>query len=171
MVAISPAPPPQWRWVLAFACLETILFLESPSKERLRHVAGSYRGIGVARARGLGGAHFRNLTRAGWGDAMYHLFPCDEFNAAQAHKIGFVQEVVAPGQQITRAMEIANLIAKNAPVGIQVTKEAALKYIEAGERAAIDYIPKIKDRVFSSEDMKEGVQSFVERRSAVFRGK
>lgn len=119
----------------------------------------------------LGGAHFRYLTRAGWGDAMYHLFLCDEFGAARAHKIGFVQEVVAPGQQIARAMEIANLIAKNAPIGIQVTKEAALKYIEAGERAAIDYIPKIKDRVFSSEDMKEGIQSFVERRSAVFRGK
>jgi NAD(P)-dependent dehydrogenase (short-subunit alcohol dehydrogenase family)/enoyl-CoA hydratase/carnithine racemase len=102
----------------------------------------------------LGGAHFRYLTRAGWGDAMYHLFLCDEFSAARAYKIGFVQEVVAPGLQIGRAMEIANLIAKNAPIGIQVTKEAALKYIEAGEKAAIDYIPKIKDRVFSSEDMK-----------------
>src|SRR6266480_3092757 len=119
----------------------------------------------------LGGAHFRYLTRTGWGNAMYHLFLCDEFNAARAHKIGFVQEVVAPGQQVGRAMEIAQLIAKNAPIGIQVTKEAALKYIEAGETAAIDYIPKIKDRVFSSEDMKEGIQSFVERRSAVFRGK
>ena len=113
----------------------------------------------------------RYLTRAGWGDAMYHLFLCDEFSAARAYKIGFVQEVVAPGQQIGRAMEIAQLIAKNAPIGIQVTKEAALKYIEAGEKAAIDYIPEIKDRVFSSEDMKEGIQSFVERRSAVFRGK
>jgi enoyl-CoA hydratase len=102
---------------------------------------------------------------------MYHLFLCDEFNAARAYKIGFVQEVVAPGQQIGRAMEIAQLIAKNAPIGIQVTKEAALKYIEAGEKAAIDYIPRIKDRVFSSEDMKEGILSFVERRSAVFRGK
>ena len=29
----------------------------------------------------LGGAHFRFLTRAGWGNAMYHLFLCDEFNA------------------------------------------------------------------------------------------
>ena len=119
----------------------------------------------------LGGAHFRYLTRAGWGDAMYHLFLCDEFSAARAYKIGFVQEVVAPGQQTARAMEIANLIAKNAPIGIQVTKEAALKYIEAGETAAIDYIPKIKDRVFNSEDMKEGIQSFVERRPAVFLGK
>jgi enoyl-CoA hydratase len=119
----------------------------------------------------LGGAHFRFLTRAGWGDAMYHLFLCDEFNAQRAYKIGLVQEIVATGKQIERAMEIAQLIAKNAPIGIQVTKEAALKYIENGERAAIDYIPKIKDRVLNSEDAKEGIQSFVERRAAVFRGR
>jgi enoyl-CoA hydratase/carnithine racemase len=119
----------------------------------------------------LGGAHFRYLTRAGWGDAMYHLFLCDEFNAQRAHKIGFVQEVVPVGQQIPRAMEIAQLIAKNAPIGIQVTKEAALKYIEGGERIAIDYVPTIKNRVFNSQDMLEGIQSFVERRAAVFKGK
>src|SRR5207247_3621181 len=76
----------------------------------------------------LGGAHFRFLTRAGWGNAMYHLFLCDEFNAAQAHKIGLVQEVVEPGKQIERAMELAQTIARNAPIGIQVTKAAPLKY-------------------------------------------
>jgi enoyl-CoA hydratase len=119
----------------------------------------------------LGGAHFRYLTRAGWGDAMYHLLLCDEFDAARAHKIGFVQEVVEPGKQVARAMEIAHTIAKNAPIGIQVTKEAALKYIEAAERIAIDYIPKIRDRVFSSQDMIEGIQSFVERRAANFTGR
>ena len=68
-------------------------------------------------------------------------------------------------------MEIAALIAKNAPIGIQVTKEAALRYVEGGEKAAIDYIPKIKDRVLNSEDAKEGIQSFIERRAAVFRGR
>jgi enoyl-CoA hydratase/carnithine racemase len=68
-------------------------------------------------------------------------------------------------------MEIAQLIARNAPIGIQVTKEAALKYIESGERAAIDFLPAIKDRVLNSEDAKEGIQSFVERRAAVFRGR
>jgi enoyl-CoA hydratase/carnithine racemase len=119
----------------------------------------------------LGGAHFRFLTRAGWGDAMYHLFLCDEFDAARAHAIGLVQEVVKPGSQIDRAMELAQTIVNNAPLGIQVTKQAALKYIEAAERDAIDYIPKIKDRVFGSEDMMEGIQSFIERRPAVFRGK
>jgi enoyl-CoA hydratase len=119
----------------------------------------------------LGGAHFRFLTRAGWGDAMYHLFLCDEFNAERAFKIGLVQEVVPAGQQIQRAMEIAQLIAKNAPIGIQVTKEAALKFVEGSERAAVDYVPIISDRVMNTEDAREGIQSFIERRAAVFRGR
>jgi len=119
----------------------------------------------------LGGAHFRFLTRAGWGNAMYHLFLCDEFPAAEALRIGLVQEVVPVGQQVSRAMALAEKIASNAPLGIQVTKEAGLKFIEAGERAAIDVIPEIRGRVLDSEDAKEGIQSFVERRAAVFKGR
>jgi enoyl-CoA hydratase/carnithine racemase len=102
---------------------------------------------------------------------MYHLLLCDEFTAEEAYRVGIVQEVVAAGQQVERAMELAGIIASNAPLGIQVTKEAALKFIEAGERAAIDIIPEIRGRVLDSEDAKEGIQSFVERRAANFQGR
>ena len=119
----------------------------------------------------LGGAHFRLLSRAGWGDAMYHLFLCDEFSAERAQAIGLVQEVVPPGEQIERAMALAAIIARNAPLGIQVTKEAAAKYVEGGEAAAIAYIPNIRGRVLGSADAKEGIQSFIERRAAVFQGR
>lgn len=119
----------------------------------------------------LGGAHFRYLTRTGWGNAMYHLFLCDEFDAQRALQIGFVQEVHPFGKHRERAIELAHLICKNAPIGIQVTKEAALTFIEAGEAAAIDYIPKVSERVFNSEDFKEGLQSFAERRAANFQGR
>lgn len=102
---------------------------------------------------------------------MYHLFLCDEFSAERALAIGLVQEVVAPGEQIERAMALAAIIARNAPLGIQVTKEAAAKYVEGGEAAAIAYIPKIRDRVLGSADAKEGIQSFIERRAAVFQGR
>ncbi|MCK1711442.1 MULTISPECIES: crotonase/enoyl-CoA hydratase family protein [unclassified Bradyrhizobium] len=119
----------------------------------------------------LGGAHFRFLSRAGWGDAMYHLFLCDEFSVERARAIGLVQEVVPPGEQVARAMALATIIARNAPLGIQVTKEAAAKYIEGGEAAAIAYIPTIRDRVLGSADAKEGIQSFIERRAAVFQGR
>lgn len=118
----------------------------------------------------LGGAHFRYLTRMGWGDAMYHLFLCDEFDAVRAEKIGLVQEVVPAGEQIDRAMTIARRICENAPLGIQVTKEAALKFIESGEDAAAAYVPQIRERVMGSADAREGIMSFVERRAAVFTG-
>jgi enoyl-CoA hydratase len=119
----------------------------------------------------LGGAHFRFLSRTGWGNAMYHLLLCDEFSAAEAYRVGLVQEVVEVGKQVERAMELAQIIARNAPMGIQVTKEAGLKFIEAGERAAIDIIGHIRERVMDSEDAKEGIQSFMQRRDAVFQGR
>lgn len=118
----------------------------------------------------LAGAHFRMLTRAGWGDAMYHLLLCDEFGAAEAHRIGFVQEVVPVGQQIGRALELAEIIAANAPLGVQVTKRAARAFIAAGEVAATAAIAEIRATVLDTEDAKEGIRSFVERRPAVFRG-
>jgi enoyl-CoA hydratase/carnithine racemase len=119
----------------------------------------------------LGGAHFRYVSRAGWGDAMYHLMLCDEFGATEAHRIGLVQEVVPAGQQIERAMEVAAIIARNAPLGVQVTKEAGRKFIEAGEQAAIAAVTQIRERVMQSADAAEGIRSFVERRAAVFQGR
>jgi enoyl-CoA hydratase/carnithine racemase len=119
----------------------------------------------------LAGAHFRFLTRTGWGNAMYHLMLCDEFDAQRALEIGLVQEVVPFGSHIDRGMEIAHLIARNAPLGLRAMKQAALRYIEAGERAAIAAISGVKEQVMDSEDAKEGIRSFVERREARFMGR
>jgi enoyl-CoA hydratase/carnithine racemase len=119
----------------------------------------------------LAGAHFRYITRAGWGNAMYHLLLCDEFGADEAYRIGLVQEVTPPGRQTERAMEIARVIAANAPLGVQVTKEAGRRFIEAGERAAVEAIPQIRERVMGTADAAEGIRSFVERRAAVFQGR
>jgi enoyl-CoA hydratase/carnithine racemase len=119
----------------------------------------------------LAGGNFRFLTRMGWGNAMYHLLLVDEFGAAEAHRIGLVQEVVPAGSQVERAMELAAIIAGNAPLGIQITKLTARKFWEAGEAAAIAALPEIRAAVMGTEDMQEGIRSFVERRPAVFQGR
>ena len=119
----------------------------------------------------LGGAHFRFLSRTGWGNAMYHLMLCDEFDAQRALQIGLVQEVVPAGKQIDRALEIARAICKNAPLGIRAMKAAALTYIQAAERSAVAAVAGVRSRVMESEDAKEGIRSFVERREAHFQGK
>ncbi|KPF62335.1 enoyl-CoA hydratase [alpha proteobacterium AAP81b] len=119
----------------------------------------------------LGGAHFRYIARAGWGNGLYHLLLCDEFGAAEAWRIGLVQEVVPAGEQLARAMAVAHAIAANAPLGIQATKAAALRYVAEGETAAIAAIPDFRDRVLASADAAEGIMSFIERRAAVFTGR
>jgi enoyl-CoA hydratase/carnithine racemase len=118
----------------------------------------------------LGGAHFRFLSRTGWGNAMYHLMLCDEFDAKRALELGLVQEVVPNGTQLARALELAQRIARTAPLGLRAMKEAALTYVAAQEAAAIAAIPTISKRVMQTDDAKEGIRSFVERREARFTG-
>lgn len=119
----------------------------------------------------LGGAHFRFLSRTGWGNAMLHLLTADEFDAAEAYRIGLVQEVLPFGAHRERALEIARTIARNAPLGIRATKAAARRFIDAGEQAAIAAISEIRAQVLNSADAKEGIRSFLERREARFAGK
>ncbi|MBE9376336.1 crotonase/enoyl-CoA hydratase family protein [Saccharopolyspora sp. HNM0983] len=119
----------------------------------------------------FGGAHFRYLTRTGWGNAMYHLMLCEEFDAHRARELGFVQEVVPHGQHIDRALELAGTICTNAPIGIRAMKEAARTFIDATEQAAIAEIPRIQQQVFNTADFQEGMQSFIERRKAEFIGR
>ncbi|MDV8015341.1 crotonase/enoyl-CoA hydratase family protein [Rhodococcus sp. IEGM 1241] len=118
----------------------------------------------------FGGAHFRYLTRMGWGNAMYHLFTAEEFSAQRALEIGLVQEVVPFGEQRARAIELAQQICTCAPLGVRATKAAALTFTEHGEEAAIAVVPAMREKLLASADFVEGVQSFVERRAAVFTG-
>ncbi|MES2511629.1 MAG: crotonase/enoyl-CoA hydratase family protein [Pseudomonadota bacterium] len=119
----------------------------------------------------FGGAHFRYLTRTGWGNAMYHLFLCEEFSAQRALELGFVQEVHSFGKHRERALELARQICTCAPLGLRATKIASMKYLAAAEKAAIEAITEIRRTVLESEDFKEGIKSFVERRAAVFTGR
>ncbi len=119
----------------------------------------------------FGGAHFRYVQRAGWGNAMYHLLRADEFDAARARELGFVQEVVAVGNQISRARALAEEICGNAPLAVQEIKRAANVYLESGEAAAIGEIPAMRQRTASSEDFREGIASFMEKRNPRFAGR
>ena len=124
-------------------------------------------------ARGIhatGGATIRFVQRGGWGNAMYHLLTSDEFDAQEAYRIGFVQEVVPVGTQLERAIEIAQVIAAQAPLAVQATKASSRRFVEEGFAAAVRELGPTQRRLMASEDASEGVQSFIERRAAVFKG-
>lgn len=119
----------------------------------------------------FGGATFRYVQRAGWGNAMYHLLLADEFTAAEAYRIGLVQEVVTAGTQRDRSLKLARQMLGSAPIATQQTIANARRSIEDGEAAAVASMGEMNLKIMASEDFQEGIASFLERRDAHFTGR
>ena len=116
-----------------------------------------------------GSATIRLQREIGWGNAQRYLLIGDEWTAEQAYQWGL--ELVEPGEQLNKAMEIAEKIAKAAPLGVQGSLKSSKIAVSEGREAAKERMfPELRP-VMASEDVKEGIQSFLERREAVFKGK
>ena len=119
----------------------------------------------------VGGATLRLPREVGWGNAMRWLLTGDELDATEAHRIGFVQELTEPGRELERAMALAETIAAQAPLGVRATLASSrLEHLAGEEQAARRLLPDLAP-LLDSEDVKEGIASFVERRQARFTGK
>lgn len=118
-----------------------------------------------------GGATLRFARECGWGNAMRYLLTADEFGAEEALRMGLVQEVVEPGQQLDRARQIAQVISAQAPLAVQATLRNARVTLREGERAAVDQFRQEQATLMETEDAREGMQAFVERRDGVFSGR
>ena len=119
----------------------------------------------------FGGATLRLPQVAGWGNAMRWLLTGDEFDAAEALRIGFVQEVAPKGVHLERAVAIAESIAKRAPLAVQATLASARAAVERGFLPAREDLMGPARALMRTEDAREGVASFVQRREADFKGK
>ena len=118
-----------------------------------------------------GGATLRMAERGGLGNALLHLLTGDEFGAAEALRLNFVQKVVPAHQVLDEAVGIAETIARQAPLAVVATRRNALKAVEFGPIVAMQEFIDTQARLANSADAAEGVRSFVEKRSARFQGR
>jgi len=107
----------------------------------------------------------------GLSNALHLVLTGEMIDAEKAKQLGLVNEIVAPENLHQRAVELANLLAKKAPIAVQYILGCIYQGldsdIDTGLKIEADYFGKI----CQTEDMKEGTTAFLEKRQPNFRGK
>lgn len=122
-------------------------------------------------ARGIvpfGGATLR-FPRLGWGDAMRWILTGDRFDAAEALRIGLVQEVVPAGTELERAAALAARIAAQAPLAVQAALASARAALPDASAAAADLVPTTR-RLASTRDARRAAESYLTGTPVAFEG-
>lgn len=142
----------------------------------IRIAAGNTRFSQLEIKRGIypfGGATLRFWREAGWGNAMRWILTGDEFDAAEAFRIGLIQEIATDGgDALKRATALATAIAADsAPLGVKTLLASAHRSRDEGNPAAAAKLVDDVTKLFATADGAEGIQSFAERRRANFIGR
>lgn len=91
--------------------------------------------------------------------------------AAEAKEIGLIGHVVPDGQALTKAREIADVVAANAPLSVQAVLRSLREGAELSEADALAHELELGWPIFATDDAKEGARAFKEKRPAHFEGK
>ena len=119
---------------------------------------------------GAGGT--QRLTRAiGKSRAMEMILTGEPIDAREAHRLGLVSRVVPDELLVEDALALAATIATKSPIALRVAKEAVNAAYEMSLTDALAHERRLFYLLFASEDQKEGMAAFVEKRTPDFKGR
>ncbi len=126
--------------------------------------------IGVGIMPGAGGT--QRLTRAlGKSKAMYYCLTGERFSAQQAYDWGLVAKVVPAQALLQEAFETAKKISQHSSVAIRLIKESLNKSFETSLSEGLHFERRNFYLSFASQDQKEGMRAFLEKRKPDYQGK
>ncbi|NMN97033.1 crotonase/enoyl-CoA hydratase family protein [Antrihabitans stalactiti] len=137
-------------------------------------VAGESAKFGVSEARWglfpLGGSAVRLVRQIPYTIAADILLTGRHIKAAEAKEIGLIGHVVPDGEALTKALELAELIAANGPLAVQAILRTIRETEGMPENDAFQIDARLGVEVFKSADAKEGPRAFAAKRQPTFVG-
>jgi len=119
---------------------------------------------------GAGGTQ-RWARSAGKVRAMEAVLVGDPVNATDAERFGLVNRVYPVDRYLDEAKRLAKVIASRPPLAVRLAKEAVNQAYETSLTAGLDYERRLFYLLFASEDKREGMHAFLEKRPGSFKGR
>lgn len=119
---------------------------------------------------GYGGTQ-RLARLVGRGKAQELILTGDMIDAAEAQRIGLVNQVCDPAELLARTESVASTILAKGPLAVRYALEAVARGLDMSLQDGLDYEATLFSVLCASEDMKEGTQAFLEKRKARFQGR
>ena len=124
-------------------------------------------GVGLLAA---GAGLFRLPGRVGYGKAMEMAITADPITAEEAAEHGLVARLAEPGSALEEALSLAERIARNAPLAVAASKQLIRATQGSTEEELWALQRPLQERVFASDDAREGPLAFAEKRPPEWSG-
>ncbi len=124
-------------------------------------------GVGLLAA---GAGLFRLPGRVGYGKAMEMAITADPITAEEAAEHGLVARLAEPGSALQEALSLAERIARNAPLAVAASKQLIRATQGSTEEELWALQRPLQERVFASDDAREGPLAFAEKRPPEWSG-
>jgi enoyl-CoA hydratase len=126
--------------------------------------------VGLGIIPGYGGT-IRLARLVGLGRAIEFTLTGEMVDAQRAAEIGLVSAVHPRAEVLERGKEMLRKVTKNGPVAVRMALESIYRAVDTSTREALDYESSLFGLLASTEDMREGMSAFLEKRKADFKGR